>query len=286
MPAKRPSWPSRRWSNGTRRWSGASARPSCADEHQAEDAFQATFLVLVRKARSLWVRDSLGPWLNQVACRTATCLRATVHRRRRHEQRRAARDAARIRRSRDTARSRSGCRGPRGVEPAAGEISGAGRSLRPGRPHAPGGGAVPRLADRDRQEPPISGPQTAAGSAGAARIGTRRRRGRHRLVEAGGRRGDAEGGRSERRRCRDASIGSCVDRCRGSGSRPCPHSRSPSNDVLDQDFDSSPVAALVVGIATGGASVYVRGSQEPAKQDGQPVPKRPTTTAAAKAEQP
>src|SRR5215475_15101665 len=32
------------------------------DEHEAEDAFQATFLVLVKKARSLWVQDSLGPW--------------------------------------------------------------------------------------------------------------------------------------------------------------------------------------------------------------------------------
>ena len=42
------------------------------DEHEAEDAFQATFLVLVRKARSLWVQDSLGPWLHQVACRTAS----------------------------------------------------------------------------------------------------------------------------------------------------------------------------------------------------------------------
>ena len=43
------------------------------NEHDAEDAFQATFLTLVRKARSLWVRDSLGPWLHQVACRAAVC---------------------------------------------------------------------------------------------------------------------------------------------------------------------------------------------------------------------
>jgi RNA polymerase sigma factor (sigma-70 family) len=40
-------------------------------EHEAEDAFQATFLVLVRKADSLWVRDSLGPWLYRVAYRVA-----------------------------------------------------------------------------------------------------------------------------------------------------------------------------------------------------------------------
>ena len=65
------------------------------DEHEAEDAFQATFLVLVRKARSLWVRDSLGPWLFQVACRTASCLRTTVNRRRTLERRCAERNAVR-----------------------------------------------------------------------------------------------------------------------------------------------------------------------------------------------
>ena len=74
------------------------------DEHEAEDAFQATFLVLVRKARSLWVRDSLGPWLHQVACRTASYLRTTGRRRRKHEQRCAAERGVPLCRSRDTAR--------------------------------------------------------------------------------------------------------------------------------------------------------------------------------------
>jgi len=65
------------------------------NEHEAQDAFQATFLVLVRKARSLWVRDSLGPWLHQVAWRTASYLRTSVLRRRKQEGRCAEREAAR-----------------------------------------------------------------------------------------------------------------------------------------------------------------------------------------------
>ncbi len=55
--------------------------------HDSQDAFQATFLVLVKKARGLWVRDSLGPWLHQVAFRTASCARSTAARRERHERR-------------------------------------------------------------------------------------------------------------------------------------------------------------------------------------------------------
>jgi RNA polymerase sigma factor (sigma-70 family) len=41
------------------------------DQHEAEDAFQATFLVLVRKAGSIQRRDTLGPWIYGVAAKVA-----------------------------------------------------------------------------------------------------------------------------------------------------------------------------------------------------------------------
>jgi RNA polymerase sigma factor (sigma-70 family) len=44
----------------------------------AEDAFQATFLVLVRKASSIGRRDALGAWLYRVAYRVALRARATT----------------------------------------------------------------------------------------------------------------------------------------------------------------------------------------------------------------
>jgi RNA polymerase sigma factor (sigma-70 family) len=44
--------------------------------HDAEDAFQATFLVLARKARSVIKQESVGSWLYQVAYRTALRIRA------------------------------------------------------------------------------------------------------------------------------------------------------------------------------------------------------------------
>jgi RNA polymerase sigma factor (sigma-70 family) len=56
------------------------------DSHEADDAFQATFLVLVRKAGSLGRLDGLGPWLYGVAVRSALKARTAAWKRRARER--------------------------------------------------------------------------------------------------------------------------------------------------------------------------------------------------------
>jgi len=56
-----------------------------ANYHEAEDAFQATFLVLVRKATSVRRKEMVANWLYGVAHQTALKARATVGTRKRRE---------------------------------------------------------------------------------------------------------------------------------------------------------------------------------------------------------
>jgi RNA polymerase sigma factor (sigma-70 family) len=58
---------------------------SLGDEHDAEDAFQSTFLVLSRKASSVKKQQSVGSWLFGVANHAATDLKRKYARRRSHE---------------------------------------------------------------------------------------------------------------------------------------------------------------------------------------------------------
>ena len=118
----------------------------------AEDAFQATFLVLARKATSVVPRDSVGRWLYGVAYRTGL--------------------AARVKTARRTAKEKQGfrlCPIPRpqagrelaggaghprsGAEPAARQILDAAHPVRPRR-QAPQGGRRPAsAAGRDAFKP-------------------------------------------------------------------------------------------------------------------------------------
>jgi RNA polymerase sigma factor (sigma-70 family) len=61
-------------------------RQVLGDAHDAEDAFQATFFVLARKAASIRSREALPAWLHRVACNIARTARTCARQRRAHER--------------------------------------------------------------------------------------------------------------------------------------------------------------------------------------------------------
>ena len=68
---RRPRRPSRSWSCAMDRWCCGFAATCSATATDAQDAFQATFLVLVKRSGSIRRLESLGSWLYGVACRVA-----------------------------------------------------------------------------------------------------------------------------------------------------------------------------------------------------------------------
>ena len=56
----------------------ATCRRLLADPNDADDAFQAVFLVLARKAASVARGEVLGAWLHRVACRAALRFFASI----------------------------------------------------------------------------------------------------------------------------------------------------------------------------------------------------------------
>ena len=63
----------------------ATCRAVLKNEHDVEDAFQTTFLVLARKAHSIRSGEVLGGWLHRVAYRAAVQVSVEARKRRRKE---------------------------------------------------------------------------------------------------------------------------------------------------------------------------------------------------------
>ena len=91
------------------------------DPRDIEDAFQATFLILVRKAAGIRDRGLLASWLYGVALRVATRARTNLLRRRGREQAIGEAEFAAQSPLSGCFLDRTGARS--GVEPAAGEVS-------------------------------------------------------------------------------------------------------------------------------------------------------------------
>ncbi len=72
----------------------ATCRATLRNEHDAEDAFQTTFLVLASRMRLLRNGGSLGPWLHRVAVRASERARAQAARRRIREMQSVVREAS------------------------------------------------------------------------------------------------------------------------------------------------------------------------------------------------
>ncbi len=192
-------------------------RRELADAHDASDAFQATFLVLVSKAPALRQWETVGGWLVGIARRVSARARVESARRRKHLVRLgteraesmspAAGHVARPGRARSRPADRRGC-------PPARAVPGAGGPALLRRAEHRGDRATARLRAGDRAVAAVSGSFAAQAAAG----GSRSRPGG---VDAGGRRrGTLAAGREcaggiiagDGPRGGHAQTGGCVDR--------------------------------------------------------------------------
>ena len=139
------------------------------NHHDAEDAFQATFLVLVRKAASIAPREMVGNWLYGVAHQTAFKARATAAKQRTTGKAGESTMPEPAVTEQDLWRPATLARP--GVEPPARQVSGRHRPVRSGGQDPQGGGSATRLARRDGGGSAGEGQGDAGEAARSARAG-------------------------------------------------------------------------------------------------------------------
>ena len=111
----------------------ATCRAVLRSEHDVEDAFQTTFLILAKKAHSIRAGDTLGGWLHRVAYRAAVQASVEAKKRRRREAEASAMALHGHVTIRSSRRRRLTTHPARGDRPPAREPALAGRALRPRR---------------------------------------------------------------------------------------------------------------------------------------------------------
>ena len=136
--------------------------------HNAQDAFQATFLVLATRARSIRRKKSVGSWLHGVAFRVARRARSDAARRKAHERRIAEMN------SRDVVFETMGDDRDfrvlhEEVERLPRTVPRAGRPLLPRGPDAGDGGRAARLSGQHARRPADAGTRAAEGPLEPAR---------------------------------------------------------------------------------------------------------------------
>ena len=146
-------------------------RKVLGDHHDADDAFQATFLVLARRASSVHPAQSVGPWLYGVARRISLKARTAAIRRRMHERQSAVSvlfdPAKRFELSEELHEE---------IAPPARAFESPRRALLPGANELPSSRSSTRCVRGNHPRPPGEGPQSFE----AAAL-TRRRRANHEL---------------------------------------------------------------------------------------------------------
>ena len=207
------------------------------DTHAAEDAFQATFLLLARRAGSIRRRDAVGPWLYRVARRVAGRAKTAAIRRRQREGR-----VTEMKATPDAGPDPAGAdRGAaRGGRPAGGEIPRPAGALLLRGPDARRGRPAAGMPGRHGQLPPVAGPRAAPGSTDPPGAGPARRLGGRdapiaktasAAMPAGLAEVDDQGGDESRGRQGDD------DRDRPGLDRPARTRRDPHHDLHETDDD-------------------------------------------------
>ena len=132
--------------------------------HDVDDAFQATFLVLVRRADSIRVGQSLGPWLCSVAYRTAQRARAVASRYRAGNEEQL-QERGRPTGGRRSVQSRSPASALRRTRSAPRPLPGSHCTLSPRREDSRAGGTTAGVAGRHAERPLVARQAALAGPA-------------------------------------------------------------------------------------------------------------------------